>query len=193
MAIVSHVLGDCPGCGRKDSFGNVDVFGGQVVFQGCKMCDYHLLIPLPKLKKKIVYLDQFFFSHAFRRQEKRFLEAATRIERASSLQLLVTPYSSIHEDETHLWSGRDELLRFIKTISRGHKFWYAQKVHRTQLLKAFVAWRENGPAGYLCEEKDALDGDVHGWDSYSLIEAGRYMGNVDLIRSLKNESIEELL
>jgi len=102
MAIVTYVLGDCPGCGRQDSFGNVDVFDGRMVFQGCKTCGYHVQIPLPKLQKNIVYLDQFFFSHAFRRQDKRFLDAAARIERASSLQLLVAPYSSVHEDETHL-------------------------------------------------------------------------------------------
>lgn len=82
MAIVTYVLGDCPGCGRKDSFGNVDVFGGNHVYRGCKACNYKERIPLPKLKKKIVYLDQFFFSHAFRGQEPRFVDAANRIERA---------------------------------------------------------------------------------------------------------------
>lgn len=193
MAIVTYVLGNCPGCGRNDSFGNVDVFGGQTVFQGCKKCNYHVRIPLPKLKKKIVYLDQFFFSHTFRGQEKRFLDAAARIERASSLQLLVAPYSSIHEDETHLWSGRDELFRFMKGVSRGHKFQYAQEVHRMQLLRAFEAWREKSSAGYQCEEQDALHGDIHGWDGYFRIEVGRYMGEVNLIRSLKNESVEGLV
>lgn len=193
MAIVTNVLGDCPGCGRKDSFGNVGVFGGQMVFRGCKKCNYHVRIPLPKLKKKIVYLDQFFFSHTFRGQEKRFLDAAALIERASSLQLLVAPYSSIHEDETHLWSGRDELFRFMKGISRGHKFQYAQEVHRIQLLRAFEAWCENSIAGYQCEEKDALHGDVHSWDSYLRIEGARYLGDVNLIRALKNESVEGLI
>lgn len=193
MAIVSHVLGDCPGCGRKDAFGNVEVFGGKLLYQGCKACDHHVRIPLPKLKKKIVYLDQFFFSHAFRGQEQRFLDAAARIERASSLQLLVAPYSSIHEDETHLWSGRDELFRFMKAVSRGHKFQYAQEVHRFQLLRAFKAWRTKEFSAYQLEEGDALPDDVHDWDSYLRIEVGRYNGNVELIRSLKNQSTEGLV
>jgi len=122
MAIVTYVLGNCPGCGRASSFGNVDVFGGNHVLRGCQGCKYKERIPLPPLKKKIVYLDQFFFSHAFRGRERRFLDAAARIKRVSALQLLVAPYSSIHEDETHLWSGRDELFRFIKAVSRGHTF-----------------------------------------------------------------------
>lgn len=193
MAIVSYVLGDCPGCGRKNSFGNVEVFGGKQVYQGCQACDYHVQIPLPKLKKTIVYLDQFFFSHAFRGQEQRFLDASARIERASSLQLLLAPYSSVHEDETHLWSGRDELFRFMKAVSRGHKFQYAQEVHRFQLLRAFKAWRANESPAYQPEEGDALRADVHGWDSYFRVEVGRYIGDVDLIRSLKNQSAEGLV
>lgn len=193
MAIVTYVLSDCPGCGRKASFGNVDVFGGAHVFRGCKACNYKERIPLPKLKKKVVYLDQFFFSHAFRGQEPRFLDAVARIKTASSLQLLVAPYSSIHEDETHLWSGRDELFPFIKAVSRGHTFRYAQDVHRFQLLRAFKAWRSNEPPTYQLEESDALPNDVHGWDGYMRIDVGRYLGDIELIRALKNESAEGLV
>ena len=193
MALVTYVLGNCPGCRRKDSFGNVDVFGGNHVFRGCKSCNYKERIPLPKLKKKIAYLDQFFFSHAFRGQEPRFLDAATRIQRASALQLLIAPYSSIHEDETHLWSGRDELFRFIKTVSRGHSFRYAQEVHRFQLLRAFKAWRSNQTSGYELEENDAFQDGIHGWDGYMRIDVGRYLGDIELIRSLKNESAEGLI
>ena len=193
MAIVTYVLGDCPGCGRKDSFGNVEVFGGKVVYQGCRGCNYNVRLPLPKLRKKILYLDQFFFSHAFRGQEQRFLDAAGRVERASSLQLLVAPYSSIHEDETHLWAGRDELFRFMKTVCRGRKFQYAQEVHRFQLLRAFNAWRAGEPPAVPLEERDALRADVHGWDSYLRVEVGRYFGDIELIRSLKKQSAEGLL
>lgn len=193
MAIVTYVLGDCPGCGRKDSFGNVDVFGGDHVYRGCKACNYKERIPLPKLKKKIVYLDQFFFSHAFRGQETRFVDATNRIKRASALQLLIAPYSSIHEDETHLWSRWDELFRFIKTVSRGHSFRYAQEVRRFQILRAFKAWRWNQPPGFQLVENDAFQDEVNGWDGYMRIDVGRYLGDVELIRSLKNESVEGLV
>lgn len=193
MAIVSYVLGDCPSCGRKDSFGNVDVFDGKLVYQGCKVCRYNKSIPLPKLQKKILYLDQFFFSHAFRGKEQRFMDAADRISRASSLQLLVAPYSSIHEDETHQWSGRDELFKFIKATSRDNQFALASEVDRHQLLKAFKAWLAKGPTEYEWDESDALHNNVHGWDGYMRISVGRYIGDIELIRDLKNKSIEELV
>lgn len=37
--VVTHVLGDCPGCGAKDSFGNVSVRNGHVL-RGCNNCRY---------------------------------------------------------------------------------------------------------------------------------------------------------
>jgi hypothetical protein len=40
MAIVTYVLGDCPGCGTKDSFGNVDVYESYV-YRGCNHVSHH--------------------------------------------------------------------------------------------------------------------------------------------------------
>jgi hypothetical protein len=196
MAIVSYVLEDCPGCGRKNSFGNVDIFNGDHVYQGCKSCRHHGRVPLPKLRKKILYLDQFFFSHALRGGDTRFVEAAKRIARMTSLQLLVAPYSTIHEDEAHQWSQRgEELFKFIKATSGGCHFAPASEVNRFQLLKAFRAWLLQKPADYHREESDAFwaGADVHGWHGYMRISVGKYLGDIDLIRELKKKSIEGLV
>ncbi|MER9849608.1 hypothetical protein NKJ55_20150 [Mesorhizobium sp. M0106] len=117
MALVSYVLGDCPGCGAENKFGNVDVYG-DYVYLGCGRCRYNERHPLPPVKKKVLYLDQFFFSHAVRGKEARFVEATKRIVELAALQLLVVPYSSVHEEETHQWSRHQELLEFIKKTSR---------------------------------------------------------------------------
>jgi hypothetical protein len=76
--LVTRVLGDCPECGGKNSFGNVSVRGDHVL-RGCKSCKYNTTVWLPKVRKKIIYLDQFFFSSAFREGYPRFVEAAQRI------------------------------------------------------------------------------------------------------------------
>src|SRR3990170_6581054 len=98
--LVTHILGDCPGCGGKNRFGNVSVLGDHVL-RGCMSCRYSTTVWLPEIRKKIIYLDQFFFSHAFRGSEQRFVDAARLIRHLSDLQLLVVPFSSIHEEETH--------------------------------------------------------------------------------------------
>lgn len=190
--LVTRVLGDCPGCGKAACFGNVDIFRDHVL-RGCQYCKYSTSVYLPPLKKAILYLDQFFFSGTFRGGEQRFVQVAERIRHLSALQLLLVPYSSIHEDETHLWERRDELYDFIKTTSRGHEFAAAYDVERTQVIKGFRAWLAGEPPKYILEERDALNGDVHNWDSYFRIEVGRYMGDIELIRELKRQTVEELV
>ena len=192
MALVTYVLGDCPGCGEKDSFGNVDV-RGTYVSRGCKSCRHSSRYDLPKLKKKILYLDQFFFSHAFRGRDQRFIDAAKRISRMAALQLLVVPYSSIHEDETHQWAERDALFKFIKATARGHEFVPAYDVERLQLVKAFKKWLASESDEYQLEDREALEDDVHTWDGYFRIDVGRYIGDIDLIRDLKKQSTEGLV
>lgn len=193
MALVSRVIGDCPGCGLKNGFGKVEVFRGSYVFLGCKKCRYSERVQLPPLQKKVLYLDQYFFSHTFRGKQPEYLKVAELIEKASSMQLLVAPYSSIHEDETHQWEKRDALFKFIKATSRGHTFKSEFEVEQTQVRKAFRAWLSKEQLEYLLEEKDALRGDIHHWDGYMRIEVGRYMGNIELIRELKGQSVEGLV
>lgn len=119
--LVTRIIGDCPGCNSKNSFGNVDVFG-TTLQRGCHHCEYSVQIPLPEITKSILYLDQSFFSHAFNEGDEKFVSAANRIAEASHQQLLTTPYSSLHEEEAQLWKRRDELREFIRKTARGAKF-----------------------------------------------------------------------
>lgn len=192
MALVTYVLGDCPSCGAKGSFGNVDVYETHV-YRGCKCCRHHERVNLPPLKKKVLYLDQFFFSGAFRAGDKRFVEAAGRIERLAALQLLLVPFSSIHEDETHQWEKRDELFKFIRATARGEEFEAAYDVERTQLEKAFRAWLAGSPPEYNLERRDALEEETDKWDGYLRFDVGRYSGDIDLIRNLKMQTTAGLV
>lgn len=192
MALVSYILGNCAGCGGINTFGNIDVYSS-FVSRGCGQCAYKERVPLPSIKKKILYLDQFFFSGAFRGGDERFVEAAKKIEKLAANQLLVVPYSSIHEDETHQWEQRDSLFKFIKATSHGHEFEPEYHVERTQLEKAFITYLRQEPPDYVREEDDALRDDVHVWDGYYRIEVGGYRGDIELIRSLKAQSITGLV
>ena len=195
--LVTRILGDCPGCGGKQRFGNVTV-RGNYVFRGCMSCKYSTKVWLPEIRKKIVYLDQFFFSSAFRERDSRFVEAAENIRHISGLQLLVAPFSSVHEDETHQWRGyggknKDDLMEFIKATSRGHEFEPAYDVEQRQIVRAFKAFLAGNPSTFQIEERDAVDGGIHDWDDYFRIDVGRYIGDIELIRDLKHQSVEELI
>lgn len=195
--LVTRVLGDCPGCGAKNRFGNVSVRGDDVL-RGCISCKYSTTVWLHQVRKKIVYLDQFFLSGAFRAGEQRFIEAAQRIRHLSDLQLLVVPFSSIHEDETHQWRGyggknKEDLMEFIKATSRGHEFEPAYVVEQTQIIRAFQAFLSGHSPEFALEERDVVKGDIHKWDDYFRIDVGRHIGDIELMRDLKRQSIEELV
>lgn len=195
--LVSHVIADCPGCGAKDSFGNVSVRDGYVL-RGCKHCRHESMVRLPEVRKKVLYLDQCFFSGAFRGGDARFVEAAERVRHVAHLQLLLVPYSSVHEDETHQWRGYKELshadlLAFIKATARGAEFKKDYHVERTQVTKAWSAFLKDLPANYVLSPDDAIDGRLDQWDDYFRVEVGGYSRDVELRRSLKSQAVAALV
>ncbi|NKM56368.1 hypothetical protein GFL21_17900 [Rhizobium anhuiense] len=192
LALVSYILGDCPGCGACQSFGNIDV-RGSFISQGCGCCKYHSRIPLPPVKKKLLYLDQFFFSHAFRGNEPQFLEAAERIRTLAAKQLLVAPYSTVHEDETKQWEHYDELLDFVKATSRGHEFSAQFNVEHTQLYKAFEAFLRGEPVAYVRARDDILEDDIDRWDGYFRIDVPRFQRDRDDLKAAKKRLFEGLV
>ena len=84
-------------------------------------------------------------------------------------------------------------MKFIKSTSRGHEFAPAYDVESRQILKGFRAWLAGDPVEYQMEERDALKSDIHDWDGYFWIDVGRYVGDIDLIRGLKSQTIEDLV
>lgn len=197
QVLVTRILGDCPGCGGIRKYGNVSVRKDHLL-RGCLSCRYSKRVPLPPVHKKILYLDQFFFSRALQAQDLRFVEAVQRVRHISSCQLLATPFSSVHEDETHQWRGhsgknKDDLMKFIKSTSRGHKFKPAYKVELTQIARAFRAFLSGAPPALELQHDDAIDDKIHAWDDYIRIDVDRYIVDIELMRDLKQQSVEALV
>ena len=194
MALVSYIIGACPSCGTPESYGNVMV-GGNTLSRGCLQCKHWDRIPLPKLQKKVIYLDQFFFSHAFRGEHKMFVEAQKCITDLALAQQLVAPYSNLHEDESQLWTEaqRAPLLKFIKQTSLGHKFSYEYEVKNRQIHRAFQAFLASGPTAHTVERSDALERDVNAWDGYIWVDAGNFLDKHGDLKMRKDRSIEDLL
>jgi len=195
--LLTHILGDCYHCKGQDCFGNISVRHDHIL-RGCNRCKHTTTVWLPEIRKKVLYLDQFFFSGAFRGGDPRFVEAADRVKRAAHLQLLVAPYSSIHEDETHQWRGykdfnKVDLLAFIKAVSRGSEFQRDYHVETTQVTKAWGAYLKCERPEYVFDTYDAIEGALHQWDDYYRIDVGGYFKDVELARALKRQAVDELI
>ncbi len=195
--LVTRVIGDCPACKGANMFGNVSVRRDHVL-RGCKACDFQTAAWLPEIRKQVLYLDQFFFSHAFRGNEQPFLAAIERVKQACHLQLLVAPYSSVHEDETHQWRGHKgkthaQLMDFIKVTARGAEFKRSYNIESTQILKAFESYLKGGPAKVEIERGDAVRGALDAWDDYFFIDVGGYWHDIEAKRHLKTQAVDELV
>lgn len=144
-------------------------------------------------RKSILYLDQHFFSSVYRGNDPQWDTAMRRITELLDLQLVAVPYSSTHEAEAAFYTRRDDLVKFIQRVSRGHRFEPYYQVEQTQILKAFQAYLANGPASYIREERDALPSRVHDWDGdYSVSVFSAAIG-VDRKRAFKQRAVEELV
>ena len=194
---ITRVLGDCPRCSARQTYGNASI-SNNILLRGCMVCRHHEEFWLPDLHKKIIYLDQSFFSGAFRARDPRFVHAAEHIKSATGNQLLVAPYSSLHEDETHQWRGHDgklpsDLMSFIKQASGGNEFEADYEVERRQIVKAFKAYLVKEPATYVLDSKDVLRGNIHKWENYIFISIDGYFRDIEELRNAKADAVSTLI
>jgi hypothetical protein len=170
MIIARPLPSACPRCGVWGKFGIMRIANNKV-HRGCNSCGAVDDIHLPALRKKVLYLDQNFLSHAFRKKNIVFVEAAKRIASLAARQLLVCPWSPLHETETRQWRSDEQqnLLAFIKETARGHRFRTPHGVQWSQVARAFLDF-EATRASRPIEPDDAFEGDVHQWDDYFWID-----------------------
>lgn len=197
MALVSKVIGDCPRCGLKGGFGNVSVAGDHVL-RGCKRCVYKKRISLPPVQKKVVYLDQSLLSAAFRDSDPAAVGLVERVKSLALDQLLVAPYSSVHEDETHLLQNSKpevvgELMDFIKRTAGGCEFNPAYKVEHNQVFDAYRRFRAGEEAIYDHQRDNQIVGDADEWQDYFYVDVPGYLGDPKENEKSKAEAVDALL
>jgi hypothetical protein len=192
--LVTTIIGKCPGCNKENAFGNVNIHQN-LLLRGCIHCKYSIRIPLPELSKKILYLDQFFLSHAFRRNLSRFVEAADIISELAHEQLIVCPYSRIHKTETLQWrhSRKDHLFQFIRETSRGHEFNPDYRIKEKQIARGFERYLRNDKERFELSIRDALPRDINNWDDYFWVDVDRRSDDIERIRESKKQSVDQLV
>jgi hypothetical protein len=162
--------------------------------RGCGVCSFQQSFLLPELSKTVIYLDQSFFSHAFRDELKEFKTCISLIIEAAHNQLLVCPRSSLHETETFQWRDKrsESLWEFIKHTSRGHKFAPAYRIKHEQILRAFQRYLANDQSPFPVLRSDALDDDVNEWEDYLSIEVELQKDDPEETRASKQDTSSKL-
>jgi hypothetical protein len=143
----------------------------------CSKCSYYTSEPLPKITKKIIYLDQLVLSHMLSAKDARWGELLNRLRLLTCLQLITCPYSKVHIDESLLAeTSRDALKGLYGELSDGNAFLWPFEIEKLQLLDAIdrwlrgedqrSPWSKPQPWQTFCEENP------HRWASDLAIYAG---------------------
>lgn len=166
----------CPKCGDK-TFGILFVKGNNY-YRRCKACRFpgpdlrKAAFPLPIVKKKVIYLDQFVYSNFAKidsgkecTQKKLYKEIYNRILKLYNLQAIVCPCSDSHDDESALSKINTELKKEYQKFSSGLQFENYLNIEKSQLIALSSLW-VNGTVikSFAFDKNEVIDGEINSWN-----------------------------
>jgi len=154
-----------PKCKASDRFGVLWI-SDHLYTRRCKKCWYTSRYNLPKLNKKVIYLDQFAISNMMKvlnpgskaykkgKLDEYWIKLFERLDSLCKLQLIVCPESESHGEESLLSPYFRPLKRMYELLSGGISFYDYETIKRFQISEHARNWITGNP------EKE-LDLDVH--------------------------------
>lgn len=135
----------CPKCGKLE-FGTLNV-GDHHISRRCRVCWHTQGEHLPRLNKKVIYLDQMILSNMGKtldpqwgkerpQQDDYWARAFDALDRSVKLQLIICPYSRIHERESVVLPHFPVLRRLYEHLAIGIEFEWPTRIHYLQLTHA---------------------------------------------------------
>lgn len=169
----------CPECGGRNQFGVLSVHAHHYV-RRCRECRHSASEALPRLDKKILYLDQFALSRFVRvaatESEPRagdefWNELFATVTRLVRLQLLLCPESEFHQDESLVSPMYGPLRSMYVVLASGTHFRDHTTVWARQLAEDAKLWQAGRPSSPPVNVRHALDGNLDGWSDRILVTA----------------------
>ncbi|MFA6430443.1 MAG: SEC-C metal-binding domain-containing protein [Candidatus Paceibacterota bacterium] len=208
--LISGPYKDCPNpdCLSKDSFGMfVNVGNSESYTRECIRCGYSKGFDLPKINKRVIYLDQFVISNLIKLLDKDhpshkkikadpFWEALfIKLETASKSQAIVCPDSFYHKDES-LVGGIDfrSAKRIYEHFSSGKTLHPSLMIEKKQLTHHFNGWLEGKKVYFEFNPQDiSFEEDLHSWSIGLRVSVGGnpYDGQIDGIRKSNKNTADQ--
>lgn len=165
----------CPKCGHE-TFGVLTI-SKDSYSRRCRDC-WHMVsrIPLPPVRKKIIYLDQYVVSNlmkldnpALQRTDKLaanpfWQELQDLLTELRDLQLIVCPDSASHVSESRISPFNAELKKTYEHLSDGITFNSFNDICNSQIGELARAWSEQREPVFDFEPRRVLSDDPDKWD-----------------------------
>lgn len=191
----------CPKCG-EDAFGVICIAAHQYS-RRCRKClypthpEWHEPSRLPKLDKKVLYLDQFVISnmmfalnsatkqHGRNPNEALFREVFARLDLLGKKQLLVCPSSDLHDSESATSGLYKALKGTYELLSYGVTWFDTETIHSWLITEAFQHWLAgHEPQKSRFGRDDFLHGNRTGWTDHFYVSSS-FRWSPDTIKELR--------
>lgn len=185
----------CPKCGQPE-FGVLGIYEKSIT-RRCRIraCWHTETFQLPKIRKKVIYLDQFIFSnitkmlspnapgHVRAKAEPVWREFFEALGLLCRMQLVVCPYSTEHHDESLISTFYEELKRTYQHFSTGISFTRPVEIQHEQIMVAFSAHLKSQSPVFNFDPQHVTSGGLHGWNDRMFITVdGEIRGERQAIR-----------
>lgn len=189
----SPLVNRCPYCNVGGKY-RVYVLFGKVMVKHCRSCGRKERHSLPRVHKRIIYLDQCFYSSLYRKDDARITQVAKELHWLVDYQQVATPWSSIHEKETlQSPKERKRLLEVIKGWSFGKRLHLPHHVLGRQLHRSLQAFVQRSSYNTSIERSDAVPDDVDDWPGDMWVNIPMVYEDPDDVAALKAQYIEILV
>jgi hypothetical protein len=205
--LISGPYIQCPECSRSTFGVFVSIAGTNGYSRECTECGHQKGFPLPKIKKKVLYLDQFVISNLIKLLDKDhkshetikadpfWTELFIRLEKASKSQAIVCPDSFYHRDES-LVSGIDFRLmkRLYEHFSSGKTLHPSHQIEQTQIYEHFRSWLRGEKFRFDFSREQVSQEDLDTWDVglHVTVNMRPFPGEIDNLRTTNSATREQL-
>jgi len=168
----------CPDCGAI-AFGSLHIgqaWGGRDYLElACEKCCTTYRCDLPRLEKKILYLDQHAISLMMRSQETgkndKWSNLFGRLKSLVQWQRIICPTSWEHQQESKLSKSRySSLMETCRTLAMGNRLRSSWEIESRQISEALTAFLENKELSWDFKPRDAFMQDPNAWHDHFAID-----------------------
>lgn len=200
---ISGPFRNCPKC-EGNEFGVLQI-GGDHYIRRCRdrKCWFTQTIPLPKIRKKVIYIDQLAISnmmkvlnpavkgHEHAASDPFWREMFELLDAVCKLQLVVCPDSDEHRNESLMSAFYEPLKRVYEHFSHGISFRDSEWLRQQQIVDLAGAWVRNQAPKFDFDPVRVSHGSIHEWQDRFIISVdAKYDQFVEMIR-VQRERIHE--
>ena len=153
----------CPFCKKVSYY--ISLIEQGLCTKKCRSCQIQDRLELPKIQKKVIYLDQFVLSKIMMSlngnhpSHEKILKADgdfwimlfKKLDRLTRAQLIICPKSFVHHNESMLFEGYFTCIREIYDhLSCGIMFGHREKIKDNQILHDFSNFLQGKQDSTIC-------------------------------------------